>query len=98
MTMKNPSITRNIVIKSKRTSIALESKFWSIFDKLKNDLQISDQELILRVEQRHRHESSLSSKIRLYCLEYMIQELEMADRKTQMSIERLSSLVDQLMR
>ena len=68
--MKSSIIKRSVVIHGHKTSVSLEQPFWDAFRDLAEGERISTSALLRKVD-AERHQSNLSSAIRVFVLRRM---------------------------
>ena len=67
--MKSNVIKRSIVIAGHNTSVSLEDQFWSAFKEIAVERQSTLSDLVASID-TERHDTNLSSGIRLFVLDY----------------------------
>ena len=66
-------IKHSLTLKGHRTSVSLEDPFWQQFKKIAQERDLAINELAAEIDARRGTDAGLASAIRLFILEYIIQ-------------------------
>ncbi|OWJ68562.1 ribbon-helix-helix domain-containing protein [Inquilinus limosus] len=65
------ALTRNVMVRGRRTSIRLEAAFWSTLDEILERERINLNGLVHRIDAAHRGRSNLSAAVRVFIYSYI---------------------------